>query len=338
VSLPALALSALLRSFTHFMMALFALAAAAVFTYVSTTSRHPYSNVRPDDFLRVETAAGLLAAGAIAILWFQYRRRRAVIGRAVGIATVLLAGALAGLLPASAGPRARALFHPVGTPLALRMAPPRAWPPVGVNGSTIMPTAALPVILAGLPAGVEHHLSGFTVTVVAPDGTRYRNTTFSMDNQYEKFRLDGTLVPFPNLYPALKMEPGLHLLNLRFSPALWAAVKDRKVRLIGQTVVTLTRPGQTAWMPVGGRVAAPGVGHCSSLIDEDPWSRPMVKVLCESASRIPPMVRVTLWRPDERLSIHPLWGIHDKYLSREKDTSPCTPQKDLNRLDDEADR
>jgi len=203
LTLPAMAVSALIRSFTQFMMWVFALAGATVFTYVNATSRHPYTTVRPDDFLRVDLAAFLLATGAIAILWFQYRRRRAFIGRAVGIATVVLAGALAGLVPASAGSRARALLHPIRTPLALRMAPPSSWRPPFVTGSAIMPAAALPVALTGLPAGsglpggAEYHVSGLIVTVVAPDGARYRSTAFSMDNQFEKLRLDAALVPFP---------------------------------------------------------------------------------------------------------------------------------------------
>ena len=63
--------------------------------------------------------------------------------------------------------------------------------------------------------------------------------------------------------------------------------------------MALVRPGQKAWMPVGGRVAVPGVGHCSSSLEEDRWSKTRVKVLCESPSGLPSVVRVTVWTRED---------------------------------------
>ena len=94
-------------------------------------------------------------------------------------------------------------------------------------------------------------------------------------------------------------DPASLWLTLRFDAAVYAALKDINVRVTGQSVVSFVRQGETAWMPVGGRVAAPGVGHCSNGISEDRWSQARVKVLCESPSNIPTVVRVTLWTPED---------------------------------------
>ncbi len=285
VTLPALALAALIPSFTHFMLGIFAIAAA---TFVVGASRTPYMQ-RPDDYIRGEITAVLIAAAAIVIIWFQYRRHRPVIARGVAIVAVLLAGTLIGYVPESADYQARALLRPVQTALSLQIES-RAQA-MGANyGSLHRPTFALPMALSGLPGGASYRTAVLTLTVTGPDGRRYRSATFTPANQFEKVQLEASLFTYP--YDA---DPATLWLTLRFDAAVYAALKDRHVRLTGQTVVRVVRQGETAWMPVGGRVAAPGVGNCSNGISEDRWSKARIKVLCESPSDIPAVVRVAMW-------------------------------------------
>jgi hypothetical protein len=247
---------------------------------------------RPDDYLRGEVTAVLIAGACIAIIWLQYRRRPAVIARTVGIAAVLIAGALTGLVPESADYQARALLHPNWTPLTLRTEP-RARPLGFYYGSGI--SVRIPVALSGLPAGAAYRTAALRLTVTAPDGRRYSSTTFTPDNQFEKVQLEASL---DHAYP-YDADAGPLWLTLRFDAGVYAALKNGNVRLAGQTAVSLVRRGETAWMPVGGRVAAPGVGHCSNGISEDRWSVGRIKVLCESPSGIPPVVRVMAWTRED---------------------------------------
>jgi hypothetical protein len=290
ITLPALALATMIPSFTHFMLGIFAIAAVAAFAFVRGASRVAYSMHRPDDYLLTEITAILIAVGAIAIIWLQYRRRPAVIARVVGIATVLIVGVLTTLVPESADYRVRALLHPIQTPLFLRIEPRTEALGISWSASTVV----LPLRLSGLPMGAPFRTAALSITVTAPDGRRYQSATFTPDTQFEKVQLEAGLFPYP--YDG---NSGLLWLTLRFDAAVYAALKGRNVRLNGQTVVSLVQPGDTVWMPVGGRVAAPGVGHCSNAISEDRWSQARVKVLCESPADIPPAVRVTLWTPED---------------------------------------
>ena len=291
VTLPALALAALVPSFTHFMLGTFAIATAAAFTVVVGVAR---TEIRwpegPIDSLRYEITAVLIAAACIVIVWLQYRRRPAVIARTVGIAAALVAGALIGLFPESADYQARALFHPIQAALSLRIEPrAQALGFDYASGSMF----GIPVVLSGLPAGAEFRTAALTLTVTAPDGRRYSNTTLTLDNRLEKVQLDAKLV-----HPYYGGAASLWL-QLRFDAAVYTALKDGNVRLTGHTAVSLVRQGETAWMPVGGRVAPPGVGHCSNGITENHSSKASVDVLCESPSDIPSVVFVTVWTRED---------------------------------------
>ena len=296
VTLPALALAAMIPSFTHFMLGIFAIAAAAALTFAARRGGTGYFMQRPDDYLRGEITAILIAAACIVIVWLQYRRRPAVIARTVGIAAALIAGALIGLVPESADYQARALLHPIPAALSLRIEPrAQALGFYYGSGSTV----GIPVVLSGLPAGAAFRTAALTLTVTAPDGRRYPSTTFTPDNQFEKVQLEARLLPY-----SYDGAPAPLWLQLRFDAAVYAALKDSNVRLTGQTAVSLVRQGETAWMPVGGRVAAPGVGHCSNGISEGRSSVAWVNVVCESPSDIPPAVRVIAWTREDGQRYH----------------------------------
>jgi hypothetical protein len=294
VTLPALALATLVRSFTHFMLGIFAIAATAAFAFVSGAARTANTMPRPDDYLRGEITAILIAAAAVVILWFQYRRRQAIIARTVVVVVALLAGTLIGYVPELANYQARAVLRPIYAPLSLRIIEPPSHPPEAYFPFANRSTVVLPVALTGLPVGVSYRTDVLTLTVAAGDGRRYQSTTSTPGNQFEKVQLEASL--FPYKYDS---DSAFLWLTLRFDAAVYAALKDGAVRLTGRSVVRLVRPGETAWMPVGGRVAAPGVGHCTSGISEDRWSEARIKVLCESPSDIPAAVRVTLWTPED---------------------------------------
>lgn len=293
LTLPAMALSALLPGFTHFMLATFGIAAVAAFAF-GAASREAYFMQRPDDYLRGEVTGLLVAVAALAIIWLQYRRRRAVLGRTVGIVVALLAGALTGLVPGSADYRARAMLHAAPGPVSLQLRPQVPWP-----GAVFWPQrtgCVIPVTLKGIPAGAEYRIATLSLTVTTSDGRRFESTTVTPRNQFDKIQLDARILQNPYMGPFV-LSP--LWLNLTFDPAVYQAVKDGNVRITGQTVVSLVRTGESSWMPVGGRVAARGVGHCSNAITDDRFGTSRIKVLCESPAGIPPVVRVSAWTPQD---------------------------------------
>jgi hypothetical protein len=86
LTLPAMALASLVRNFTHFVLEVVAVAAAAILLSGSLAGYQP-SNPAVD---AVRRSLAVLVAGTAAciLLWMQYGRRRVVVSRAVGIALV----------------------------------------------------------------------------------------------------------------------------------------------------------------------------------------------------------------------------------------------------------
>ena len=298
LTLPALALSSLTRGFTHFMMGVFAVGAATVFTLASSQSRGVFIMARQDDDLRAGLASLLIAAGSLVVLWLQYRRRPAVLGRAAAVATVVLAFALLACVPWTADPHVHALLRPAQAPVTLRL-DSRA--NIGSHyWSNSRHVYAVPLALSGLPAGTAARAGLLSLELVAPDGHRYP-ASLLMPNQQEKSPVEAALYPDVPQRPSdpYVAEPPTLALSLRLDPAVYDAIKDQHVRLTGQTVVRVIRLGETVWMPVGGRVAAPGVGHCSNSVGEDRGWEDRLNVLCESPGYIPTVVRVVAWTPEE---------------------------------------
>jgi hypothetical protein len=150
-------------------------------------------------------------------------------------------------------------------------------------------TIAIPIVVSGVPTGALYHLGRVDLTLHAPDGTRYRTTIVTPDNQYEKVLLDAGLYRFP-----YDLESAPLTLLLRFDRRLYERLGNQHLRATGRIPVSFYRLGQTAWMPMYGEVFAPGVGHCSNSISENRWSEGMIKVLCESPSIMPGVIRVAL--------------------------------------------
>jgi len=304
VTLPAIALAALVGSFTQFIMLFFGVAAAAIL--VNGPLRTPLAFQRPAEYLRGDLLALIVAITAIAILVLQYRRRKLALARTSAAATAVLAGALLVYLPQSYGDRLYAALHPASI-LALRMEQRKQDTPVSMAPVTRR-TVALTVALSGVPGGARYHIGPVDLTVSTPDGSRFRNTIRTLNNEDENVPLDAGVYRFPYY---LESEP-LNLL-LRFDRALYEKLKDRKVRIAGQMSVSFYRIGDTVSMPMNGRVAAPSVGHCSSTIGQDRWSQSSVKVLCESPSHLPLAVATLAIPRIGREWQERLGGSYDKY-------------------------
>jgi hypothetical protein len=292
ITLPAIALAALVGTFTQFMTLLFAVAAAAIFVTSGGPFRAMPDIQRPVDYLRPEFVAAVAGLSAIGICLLQYRRRKPAVARTVALLTVIMAGGLSAYVPPSFDYRVRAALHPAPA-LVLRqsalkpLTPPNFAP---YNRDTV----ALPVALMGLPAEALYTLGPVDLTITTSDGSRYHT---SATTPYVP--ANGGVPVFARIarFPS-DLESAPLALYQSFERRLYDRLKTQRVRISGRMPVSFFRLGETAWMPIPGRVAAAGVGHCSTTVIEDHWSaNSVVKVLCESPSHLPQSTRVTVYAP-----------------------------------------
>lgn len=291
VTLPAIAMASLVGSFTHFMTLLFAVSAAAIFVTSGGPFRAMPEIQRPVDYLRPEFVAAIAGLSAIGVFLLQYRRRKVAVARTVALLAVVMAGGLLAYVPASFDYRVRAALHPAPA-LALRQnAVKPAMPPnfASYNRDTV----AVPVVLVGLPAEALYYLGPVDLTITTSDGSRYHTSATSPYGPANGVPVFARIARFPS-----DLESAPLGLYQSFERAVYARLKTQRVRISGHMPVSFFRLGETAWMPIPGRVAASGVGHCSTTVIEDHWSaNSVVKVLCESPSHLPQSTRVTVSAP-----------------------------------------
>jgi hypothetical protein len=274
LTLPAVALASLVRSFAQFVIAAF-IVAAVIAIVNGGLDRFPELG-RHGDAVRHAGVRIVLATAAIAAIAIQYARRRALPARAIAAIGTLAALAVATWTPALAeyGPLAGNSQAPPN--IALRNGPPasREWAPRFSNwGETVF----LPIEIA---AGSEQfHIPLIEIEVTAPDGVRIRSTLPSPNHPLERIDLFARAWGPPGFPP--------NWLVLQFSKPAWDRVKDTRVDLRGSAGFEFYRTGPTTAIPIRGATATLELGRCSTSVVENPYSDEMLKVLCESPRPIP---------------------------------------------------
>ena len=282
ITLPSLAIAALAGSFAHFALLLFLVAAGAIFATGGPFRILPTTD-RPQDYLRGEFAAPLVALAAIAIVVLRYRRRRVALARTLAIATALLTGTLFGYVPESFDYRLRAALHPAATP-TLAIEP---HPQTGLTrnmASRGRATIVIPLAISGISPNALYHIGPVELTITAANGSRFRNTPITPETQY------GSVEVFA------RVEPASLSLLLQLQPGIYQKLQNQSVRVAGHLPITFYRLGATGSMPLHGEVIVPGVGHCSNSVTDTDGR---VKVLCESPALLPQTVHVNLAIPGQ---------------------------------------
>jgi hypothetical protein len=288
LTLPALAVAAVVRSFTHFVLAAFAVAAEVLFLsgFDTLFAWHPVDDVR------LGLVVMILTAAAVAVISLQYALRRTPVSRCLAVAAALIGGAVSGYLPAAAAFGVEAEISPAQPRLSLRLAPrPQELTP-NFGGDRVM--AALPVEVSGIPAPDSAFTEQLALEVDTPAGDRQPAAPPRVPNRnFDQRLLEAYLIPWNA--PA---DSSRRWLTLRFTRATYDRFRIAKVGIGGKAGVTMYRPGTKTWMPVGESMNAPGAGHCSAAVVEALYTEQMLKVLCESPSEIPIGTRVTVWHPE----------------------------------------
>jgi len=292
LTVPAMGLAALFENITHFLLAAIAIAGAAVYV-VGSAQPVRFAWVAAFPF-RAGVSLVALAIGAAAVIAIQYARRQTRLSRIIGLATAVFAGLLFSYLRPALTARASAALHPAHAALSLGLAPATAELPPGLRYSLNQPSPvliAIPIAVSGIPDGVEVRPTQLTLEVSAPGGRRYQSpSTYRAD---ERVDVDADLYTSGN-----NINPPKWLV-LRFRNPVYEAIKNEKIDVRGTYGVELYRPGEPVSMALGGERWLPGVGRCSSTIDEspNPYQEGLIRVLCESPLEVSSLTRVRFWQP-----------------------------------------
>jgi hypothetical protein len=283
VVLPAMAIASLVSNFTHFVIAMFAIAGAI--TILNGGFESWSFGLLPAIAVRQSAIRILLATVALAVVWLQYARRRVIPSRVIAAAAMLAAASIYLWLPAHAE------YAVVSRPsretprITFRNSPPADSPGI-FSSSAAEPTTLLPIeIVPGAPDQLLQ-VALAEVEILGPGGIRLHSIRPSPNRPFEKIDLMAS--PLAWTPGSWDREYGgrANWLNLRFSQQAWERVKNARVRVRGIFGFDFIRRGQVG-MPHQGTTELPGVGRCSATQVEDRYSRNMLKVFCESPREIP---------------------------------------------------
>jgi hypothetical protein len=276
ITFPAMALAALVRNFTHFILEVVAVCAAAIFlSGILTINQRPWL---PIDSVRGVLTILVAAGVSIAILWMQYSRARLLLSRAVGVAGGVVAGAIFGyLLPQSAF-AVRSTITSEHAAVTLEISPHKELPNPGWLGDrSNWRTVPLPVAFSGVPADLGYHTFRLWTEMIAPDGERLRTVTWPYSLSRDKIYFES--------YIARNSadEPAPEWLLLRMGRPLFERLSKSPITIRGEVGLMLYRLGQTTWLPIGIKQEVSGVGACESRVVEGMnLAESQLKIVCES--------------------------------------------------------
>jgi hypothetical protein len=287
--MPALALASLVRSFTHFMLAVFGVC-ALVALIVGGFPGPPLPR-RNIEEVRRGLVIIVIALVACLVVLMQFTQRKMAVSRTLGAVGALGAAAISVYLSASSAYALRSVLSPIHGEVSIHLATrDQVLSPFG--GPESRRAVFLPVSFDGIPQSGAFNLEVLSLEVVAANGERFRPPSLTQYRPFDKVVLNGYF------WPSWFEARGPSDLMLSFDRASFERLKNGKAKVIGTAAVGTYRAGETGWMSTPGSADVPGIGHCSSTVQEDSFSFGMLRVECESPSTIPRMTEVRLWHPD----------------------------------------
>ncbi len=286
VTLPAMALAAVARSFSHFILEI--VGVAAVFLVLSGSYWGFNYTWEPFDAVRRQLIVLLAAAASAAILGMQYFGRRVLVSRIVGLgAAVAAVVVFCYFLPQSAlALRAGVAPAPAVPSLRFDTAPRSPYPSWGRD---IM--VALPIVVDGFPDPVRARVEAVHSEILTGAGEHYSQ------------EMPTTYRPFEKMPYTLWIQPGdwdekaPRWMTLHIDLVTFAKMQNAPVTLRGEAGVTLYRLLDSGWIGVGEMRDVDGLGRCTAGIAEERFAEERLKLECESPRDNPIGTRARLWSP-----------------------------------------
>jgi len=288
LTIPALALASLVRSFSHFVMEVVAVAAVCL-VLSGSAWREPILFEPLLDVVRREFLIGIVAVAGIAVLISQYAGRRVLLSRGIAAGVGVAASIFfASLLPPSAL-ALRTAVSPGAPKVSMRLDDGPHNRRVIWGGRTMV---ALPIVFDGLAEGESVRVEPVETEIVTASGQHFREA--------QRRRINPSEPP-----PAFTFFMGWAgwnetppWLTYNFQPAVFPALSRAPVMIRGKAAVELYRTGTPVWMGVDDHAYVAGVGRCTTALVEDHYrDEAHLKVECESPERELRLTRVRAWSP-----------------------------------------
>jgi hypothetical protein len=296
LTLPAMALASLVRSFAHFVLELVAVAVA--FVVLASVYWTPAGTWEVFETLRWQVVIVVAAAGAAAILPLQYFGRRVVMSRGIAVAAGTAAVLLFSFFLPQSALAIRSSMAPAKAELALRMEPPKAR---RTPGWSPMYSVAIPVELTGVPPGTQARITVMRSRIEGAGGS-WQQGLRTMYRPFDRppFYLGFAGSPWEESAPKF--------LRIDLDPSVSARLKDGTATISVEAGITLYRPKQPVWMGTSETRDFGELGRCTSQMTQRTFTEQSLKVECESPRHDPIGTRVRLWSPETGRDWHHFMG------------------------------
>jgi len=289
LTIPALALASLVRSFSHFVMEV--VAVAAVFLVLNGSGWREPIIVEPLlDTVRREFLIAIVAVAGIAVLIGQYAGRRVLLSRGIAVGFGVAASLFcAYLLPPSAL-ALRTAVTPGAPKVSMRLDnTPRK--PYQIWGGRVQ--IALPIAFEGIQ---EHDLvraEAIESEIVTASGGYYREAPRRRFSPAEKPPLYSFAIGWGR-----RNETDPDWLTYEFERPVFPTFSNGPVTIRGKAALDIYRVGASSWMGLNDRAYIEGVGRCVTEVVEDYLRHQAhLKVECESPEHGLFPTRVRAWSP-----------------------------------------
>ena len=293
VTLPSLALASVSRNAMQFIIFAISIAGAAIVSDAGSLypNLYMYGVAQQTGQVRTALALSLLAVVSAAVIWLQYRHRRTLLFRGLGLAGVLAAGGLSLWLPPATSASIETALLPGSTSIKgsvhLSQSEQRPdsrnfFPGKGVN-------LAIPVVTTGLfPDGLD------------PENVSYENVAAHM-NGPAGFSLSAPVRrgPGPQANPSLfvnfvRLSTNQEYLMVMIDRAIYNSIGGTPVTLSGALLGEIRRQAGGATEFGSSPVDVAELGKCASSTSRGTlWQEDSLRLACESPHELP-RTRVTL--------------------------------------------
>jgi hypothetical protein len=290
LTLPAMALASLVRSFAHFVMESVGVATALLLLSGSIGERQFHVYWEPFTTVRREAVILVVAGACVSILVLQYLGRRVVPSRALGAAAAAGAALLYTFFMPHTALAVRVATRAASAAPSLRLDPagPKYPHPVGDRDVVV----ALPILVDGFPEGAAVRLDPVRSEIETAGGRRYA------DEMATSLRRHMSMPYRVGMVGSQWDERHAKWMHLSIDPRTWADLQAGPVTLRGEIAATLLRIRESAWLGMEEQRFVAGAGHCYTSVVADRYAE-RIKLECESPGR-QVGARVRLWSPDVR--------------------------------------
>jgi hypothetical protein len=294
VTLPCIALASLVRNFTHFVIAVFAIAAGIAILNGGFGGFPDFR--RQTSEVRYAAIRILLAGSAVAVIWTQYARRRVLPARVMAVAAMLTAASVSAWFPARAGYAVMSRGAKETPRISLRPSPTEAVAEMSARMPGARPAVLLPIAIAPGAPGALVRISFLEVEIVGPNAQRLRSIVPSPNRPFQKIDLTAFTFAGAKDLGRVSEQKFFRLpdwLALQFSSPSWERFRNARVRVRGIAAFDIYQEGASVVLPSQGSRDVSGIGRCTVTSVDDRFSEQMLKVLCESP-REPPAASIRL--------------------------------------------